>query len=68
MDIKFRIIVFILQFLDFVANLLEKMFGIKFKKITKETVLKGKMSVIHCLFDYFLFKVTTVLCRHRKFL
>ena len=45
MDIKLRIIVFILQFLDFVANLLEKLFGIKFKKITEETVLKGEMSV-----------------------
>ena len=45
MDIKLRIIVFILQFLDFVANLFEKLFGIKFKKITEETVLKGKMSV-----------------------
>ena len=45
MDIKLHIIVFILQFLDLVANLLEKLFGIKFKKITEETVLKGKMSV-----------------------
>ena len=42
MDVKLRIIIFILQFLNFVANLLQKLFGIKFKKISKETVLKGK--------------------------
>ena len=62
MDIKLQIIVFILKFLDFVANLLEKLFGIKFKKITEETVLKGKMSV-QILINL---NISFVLCRNQR--
>ena len=62
MNIKLRIIVFILQFLDFVANLLEKLFGIKFKKITEETVLKGEMSVQILL----NLNISFVLCHHQR--
>ena len=40
MDIKLRIIVFILHFVDKIANFLE-IFGIKLKRITRETTLKG---------------------------
>ena len=45
MDVKLHVIVFILQFLDFMANLLDKLFGMKFKRISKETILKGEMNV-----------------------
>ena len=43
MDIRLRIIVFILYFVDKIANFLE-IFGIKLKRITMETTLKGIFS------------------------
>ena len=69
MDIRLRIIVFILYFVDKIANFLE-LFGIKLKRITRETTLKGIFSYSIAIYFFCLlaprFKSTLITLESKK--
>ena len=69
MDIRLRIIVFILYFVDKIANFLE-LFGIKLKRITRETTLKGIFSYSIAIYFFSLlaprFKSTLITLESKK--
>ena len=41
MGLRIQVVVFILKLVDKIANFLERTTGIKLKKITRESILKG---------------------------
>ena len=46
MNLRLQVIVFILKVINTIANFLDRTFGIKLKKINKESTLKGTHKII----------------------